>query len=116
MKNFFTLLKSFFIEIKNEPKIPSRDKKIIVIILLIITIPVLIIPDWISTYGFIISLILFSFIPDYFFNILDQQIVLAHYPFDLKSYNSIKRGGQFLANICPTFISDFLWEYEKEII
>jgi hypothetical protein len=116
MNNFFHKLKLFFIELKNENKIPEQDKKTICFILLIFFLPILFIPEWNSSYGPIVSLFFLSFIPDYLFNILDQNIILSHYPFDLKSYNQIKRAGQFLAILSPSFISDFIWKYEKEIL
>lgn len=107
---------SFFKEIANEEKIPQKDKTLLLVFLGLSILPPIFIFEWQSFYGFIISLFFFSFVPDYFFNIIDQNLLLSHYPFSMKSYSELKRIGQFIASITPQFISDFIWDYEKPVI
>lgn len=110
-------LKQFVIDIYQEPKIPQRDKITIIILFLAGIIPNIIAPEISgSIYGILYTLVILSFIPDYFFNILDHNLILSHYPFSMKSFNSLKRAGQFLAVLAPNFISNFLWEYQKDVI
>jgi hypothetical protein len=108
--------KKFFIDFKNDVRIPDRDKKVLLGFFIAALFPILFIPGWISAEGFFISLFIFSFIPDYCFNILDQTLFLSIYPFDMKSYNSLKRAGVFITMFTPLFITGQIWVYKKDPI
>jgi hypothetical protein len=112
IQNIIKMIKDF----KDSPKIPIRDKWIILTIIIITLFPIIFISNWINDVGFIITLFLLSLIPDYLFNVLDQTLLLSFYPFDMKSFSHLRRAGLFLASIVPYFISDNIWEYKKEVI
>lgn len=109
-------LKKFFLDLKADPRIPLRDKKLLVFFLALPLLPILFVPTFISTEGFFLSLWIWSFVLDYFFNVLDQTLFLSLYPYDMKSYNSTKRASEFLTMFTPTFITGQIWEYKKDPI
>jgi hypothetical protein len=115
MKNIFNEIKSFIIQLKEDDRLPNRDKKIILGMLILIISPIDFIPDWIPLWGLCDDLLLLALLFDYFFNILDQSILLSHYPYGLKSFNQIQRIGKFIGGFSPNFIGDFLWQYKKDI-
>lgn len=106
--------KLFIVETANDQRIPLRDKKIVLGILVIIVLRILFIPDWVPYFGILDVLILLGILCDYLFVIVDQNLILSHYPWGMKSFARIKRIAQFLAFFAPSFISDRLWEYIKE--
>lgn len=111
---FLKKLEKFLLDFINDQRFPKEDKRILVIFLILSLITVF----FTSIYpegSFITFLFLFSFIPDYFFNILDQNQLLSIYPFDYKSYSAFKKVGSFWAMICPRFLTAILWKYEKDI-
>jgi hypothetical protein len=114
MKKYLKELQFFISSTYQDQRIPERDKKIIVGILVILFIRVFFIPDWIPYFGILDVLFLIGIIGDYFFGILDQNLLLSHYPWGMKSFARIRRFAQFLAFFAPHFITDHLWEYTKE--
>lgn len=109
-------IKKFLTDLNNESRIPDRDKKLLIIFFIAALAPILLLPGWISTEGFFISLFIFSFIPDYFFNVLDQTLFLSFFPYDMKTYGHMKRAGQFITILTPAFITSQIWQYKKEVI
>lgn len=109
-------LKKFILDVKEDPRIPMRDKKLLVFFLALPLLPILFVPAYISTEGFFLSLWIWSFVLDYFFNVLDQTLFLSLYPYDMKSYNSLRRASEFLTMLTPTFITGQIWEYKKDPI
>jgi uncharacterized membrane protein YkvA (DUF1232 family) len=114
MTNFFNLFKAFLKEISNDPRIPLKDKKIILGILGIMLVRILFIPDWIPYFGILDILVLLGIIFDYFFGIIDQSLILSHYPWGMKSFASIRRFCLFIAFFAPSFITNHLWEYTRD--
>ena len=116
MKIFFRNIQSFLLGLKDDERIPTRDKKTLAVFLAMIIIPLFIIPTWSSSLaGLIYTFVFVGIITDYFFNILDHNILLSHYPWDMKSFASIKRLAQFLSKVSPSFIMNRIWCYKKEI-
>ncbi|MDO9181095.1 MAG: hypothetical protein Q7U04_01740 [Bacteriovorax sp.] len=114
MKNFFKQIKEFLNEIFKDPRIPLRDKKIILGICLMTIVRILFIPDWIPYFGILDLLFLMGIVLDYFFGIIDQSLLLSHYPWGMKSFARIRRFSLFIAFFAPGFIKDNLWEYTKD--
>lgn len=97
-----------------DPRIPARDKKIIIGILITLGIRIFFIPDWIPYFGILDILFFMGLICGYFFEIIDQNLLLSHYPWGMKSFARIRRIAHFLAFFAPYFITDYLWEYTKD--
>jgi uncharacterized membrane protein len=114
IKLFFTQLKAFLVESSNDPRIPMRDKKMVMGILIVLGIRILFIPDWIPYIGILDILFLMGIILDYFFGVIDQSLLLSHYPWGMKSFARIRRISQFIAFFAPGFVKDNLWVYTKD--
>ena len=114
MKIFLNQIKAFLNETFKDPRIPFKDKKIILGILIIMAIRIIFIPDWIPYFGILDILVLLGIILDYFFGIIDQSLLLSHYPWGMKSFASIRRFCRFIAFFAPSFITNNLWEYTKD--
>lgn len=114
MKAILNELQQFVIDTYQDQRIPERDKRVVGGILSILLIRILFIPDWIPYLGILDVLFLMGLIGDYFSGILDQDLLLSHYPWGMKSFARLRRFGQFLAFFAPHFITDHLWEYTKE--
>ncbi len=111
---FLKKLEKFFLDFINDARIPTEDKRILLVVF-ILSITNVFFTSLYPEASFFAFLFIFSFIPDYLFNILDQNLLLSIYPFDYKSYSTFKKIGSFWAIICPRFITRFLWKYEKDI-
>lgn len=114
MNKLFNQIKIFLSDTAKDPRIPLRDKKVVVGILVILIIRILFIPDWIPYFGILDVLFLIGVVLDYFFGIIDQGLLLSHYPWGMKSFARIRRISLFLAFFAPSFITDNLWEYTKD--
>jgi hypothetical protein len=114
MQKLLNQLIAFVKETSNDPRIPTRDKKILIILMIVFLIRLLFIPDWIPYFGILDILFLLGVILDYFFGVIDQNLLLSHYPWGMKSFARIKRISLFLAYFAPNFIKDNLWDYKKD--
>ena len=110
--NFVKSIIQFVKEVADDPKIPNRDKRVILVLLALIISPLDLIPDWIPVYGLIDDFVMIAIVMDYFFNVLDDQIVLSHYPFGMKSYAALRRTGRTLAIFSPSFLMNLIWRYK----
>lgn len=114
MTHFFSDLKKFLINTANDSRIPDRDKKVLLAMVALIISPVDIIPDWIPFIGLLDDLIILSLILDYFFSVLDQSILLSHYPWGMKSFARLKRIARFTSLFVPSIIKNNLWKYTRD--
>lgn len=108
---FFKDLKDFVVNVSKDERIPSRDKKIIMAMVVLIISPIDIIPDWIPLLGQLDDLILLSIILDYFSRVLDSNILLSHYPWGMKSFSIIRSMARSLNFFVPNWIKKRLWAY-----
>lgn len=108
---FFKDLKDFLVNTANDQRIPSADKKILLAMIALIISPIDFIPDWIPFLGQLDDLILISFILDYFFQELDSQVILSHYPWGMKSFARLRATARFLQFLVPNFIKKRIWTY-----
>lgn len=113
MGQFLNQSKTFLQNINTDERIPKRDLLIIKIMLVLIISPLDFIPDWISLYGLLDDVLMLALICDYLFNILDQAILLTHYPWGMKSFASIRKIANIFSFFSPNFISNSLWLYKK---
>jgi uncharacterized membrane protein YkvA (DUF1232 family) len=112
---FMKDLVAFIRSVANDQRIPERDKKILLAMLALIISPFDIIPDWIPIIGLMDDLILMAVVLDYLFNVLDQAILLSHYPWGMKSFVAVRRAARFVAFLTPRFIKERIWKYEPSI-
>ena len=114
MKNFFVKLKAFLTDTANDERIPARDKKVLLAMVALLISPVDIIPDWIPVIGLLDDLIILAFILDYFFDVLDQNILLSHYPWGMNSFARLRRISGVLSFFVPNIIKNNLWKYTRD--
>jgi uncharacterized membrane protein YkvA (DUF1232 family) len=114
MKTFYLDLKSFFEGVWQDERLPLQDKKILLVLLALIVSPIDFIPDWVPLYGLVDDLICLALISDYLFNVIDQQLLLSHYPWGMKSFARIRRIAGILSIFVPNFIANNLWKYVRE--
>ena len=112
---FFKDLIQFIKEVAGDERIPERDKKVVLAMLALVISPFDLIPDWIPIIGVLDDLVLIALILDYFFNILDQEILLSHYPWGMKSFVRIRRAARIIALLTPGFIKNRIWKYQPSV-
>jgi len=111
MIKFFKDLKSFLENTANDERIPSRDKKVILALIALMISPFDIIPDWIPFFGILDDLVILSLILDYFFSVLDDSILLSHFPWDMKTFVRIRKLAKITNLFVPQFLKKKLWKY-----
>jgi uncharacterized membrane protein YkvA (DUF1232 family) len=111
MRQWILKIIQFVKDVAGDERIPDKDKKIVLAFLALIISPIDLIPDWIPVIGLLDDLILFSLILDYYFRVLDSEILLKHYPFDMKSYMRLKRTSQVFSSIVPRWLARRVWSY-----
>ncbi len=112
---FFKDLIGFLKNVANDERIPDRDKKVLLVLIALIASPFDIIPDWIPIIGVLDDLVLIAIVADYFFNHLDQQLLLSHWPWGMKSYSRTRSGARMIASVTPKFITDRIWKYKPSV-
>ncbi len=104
-------IRGFFRGLYKDERIPLWDRRILLVMMVLIISPIDLIPDWIPMVGVFDDLVLIALIGDYFFRVLDPEIVLGRWPFGLKSFQRIKRFFTSMANPLPKTVRNFLWKY-----
>lgn len=108
---FFQDLKKFLMDVANDERIPSRDKKVLLAMIALLISPFDIIPDWIPVIGLLDDFIILSFIMDYFFSVLDSNLLLSHYPWGMKSFARLRAIARAMQFFVPNFVKKRLWQY-----
>jgi uncharacterized membrane protein YkvA (DUF1232 family) len=108
---FLTDLKNFLVNTAKDQRIPERDKKILLAMIALVLSPFDIIPDWIPIFGVLDDIVILSLILDYFFSVLDQEVLLSHFPWTMKSYVRLKSITHVTQYLVPRFIKKKLWSY-----
>jgi uncharacterized membrane protein YkvA (DUF1232 family) len=111
---FLKDLTQFLKDVANDERIPSKDKKILLAMIALIISPFDIIPDWLPIFGQLDDIILISIILDYFFRVLDSQILLSHWPWTMKSFSKIRAIARILQFFVPRFVKKRLWAFVGE--
>lgn len=109
---FFKKAGKFVQDVASDPEIPARDKKVLLALAALVLSPFDIIPDWIPVFGMLDDVILIAIILDYFFNVLDSNILLRHYPWDLKSFIQLRRAARLISWMTPQTIKQRIWNYK----
>ena len=111
---FFSDLKKFITETAHDPRIPERDKKILLALIVLIVSPIDLIPDWIPLIGLLDDFIILALVLDYLFEVLDHNILLSHYPWGMKSFAHLRRIAGVTSLFIPNFIKAKLWKYTRD--
>lgn len=107
-KNILQFLK----DVANDERIPPQDKKVLLALIALLISPFDLIPDWIPVLGQLDDLVIIALILDYFFNKLDSEILLSHYPWGMKSFASLRRYARFVAMLTPGMLKNKIWSYQ----
>ena len=110
---FLKKMIQFLKDVASDERIPSRDKTILLALIALIISPIDIIPDWIPFFGLIDDFILVGVILDYFFSVLDSNIILSHFPWGMKWFAHIRRFARFFSFVVPPFLKKKIWTYVK---
>jgi uncharacterized membrane protein YkvA (DUF1232 family) len=113
--NFLSQAKQSFLGVWRDERLPTRDKRLVILLAVLVLSPVDFIPDWIPIFGMIDDVFMVAFIMDYFFNVLDEKIILTHYSFGMKSFLRLRRFGQLLGSVAPRRLRHRIWKYRKGI-
>ncbi len=105
----------FVQNVAGDARIPEKDKRILLVLIALILSPFDIIPDWIPVIGILDDIIILAVVLDYFFNHLDQEILLSHYPWGMKSYLRIRKISRVISKLTPTWITNKIWSYKPSI-
>lgn len=111
---FFKDLKDFLVNVANDARIPSRDKKVLLALIALVISPIDLIPDWIPILGQLDDLIILSVILDYFFRVLDSGLLLSHFPWNMKNFARLRAIARFLEFLVPRWMKKRLWTYVGE--
>lgn len=114
MKTIRELL-AFLKAVANDPRIPERDKSVLLAMIALVVSPIDIIPDWIPIIGVMDDAVLVAIICDYFFNHLDSEIVLSHWPWGMKSYARTRKFARFIALITPNWVREKVWKFKPSV-
>ncbi|MFK8137972.1 MAG: DUF1232 domain-containing protein [Bdellovibrionales bacterium] len=105
----------FLKDVANDERIPSSDKKILIVLIGLVISPLDIIPDWIPIIGVLDDIVILAIIFDYLFEILDTNVLLDHYPFGMKSFHWTKRAASIITGLTPKWVRDRIWSYKGDI-
>lgn len=112
---WFKELSTFVQNVAGDARIPESDKKILLVLIALILSPFDIIPDWFPIIGILDDIIILSVVLDYFFNHLDQEILLSHYPWGMKSYLRLRRVARVISVLTPGWIKNKIWKYKPSL-
>lgn len=115
MIKFFSDFSQFLKAVANDERIPQRDKAVLIALIALLASPFDLIPDWIPILGLLDDVVILALVCDYFFNKLDQEILLSHYPWGMKSFIRVRRLARMIAWITPAVVKDKLWKYQGSI-
>ncbi len=108
-------LVNFIKNVANDSRIPESDKKILLVLVALIVSPFDIIPDWIPLIGVVDDFVLMAIVLDYFFNHLEQDILLSHYPWTMNSFIRLRKGAKIISLLAPGWVKEKVWKYKPSI-
>jgi uncharacterized membrane protein YkvA (DUF1232 family) len=113
MKQFFLKCVQFIKEVSQDSRIPERDKTILASLIVLVISPIDLIPDWIPIFGQLDDIVIMAIILDYLFSVLDSEILLTHYPWDMKSFARLRRFARIASSLVPSVLKKRIWSYKK---
>ncbi len=109
--NIIKKIIKFLTDVSKDQRIPDRDKSILLALIALVISPIDIIPDWIPLFGQLDDLIIISIILDYFFQVLDSEILLSHWPWDMKNFARLRSIARLLQFFVPKFFKKKIWTF-----
>jgi len=113
--NFIKAVIQFIRDVANDPRVPERDKAVVLALVALILSPIDLIPDWIPVLGMLDDVVLLAVILDYFFNVLEADILLSHYPWGMKSFSRLRSTARLVAFLTPSKIKNKIWKYQPPV-
>ncbi|MCB0365986.1 MAG: DUF1232 domain-containing protein [Bdellovibrionaceae bacterium] len=110
---FIKKLLTFLRNVVQDERIPARDKKVLLALIALIVSPVDIIPDWIPILGLVDDFVLVAIVLDYFFEVLDSEVLLSHYPWGMKSFTALRQSSRLITRLTPRSLKNLIWKYES---
>ncbi len=111
LREFIAFLKA----VAGDNRIPDRDKMVLTALIALILSPFDLIPDWIPIIGLLDDVVILAVVCDYFFNHLDSEVVLSHWPWGMKSYTRVRRLARMIAAVTPPGIRRRIWTYKPSV-
>lgn len=112
---FFKKLIGFLQATAKDARIPERDKAVLAVLVALVLSPFDIIPDWIPVIGVLDDIVIIAIVLDYFFNHLDGEVLLSHYPWGMKSFVRIRRVARAIAWRAPGWVKRRVWKYKPSV-
>lgn len=112
---FIKDLVAFIKAVAADPRIPDRDKKLLLALLALVASPIDIIPDWIPILGMLDDIVIVAIVLDYLFNHLDREILLSHYPWGMKSFIRTSRVARTIAVLTPKGVRERIWKFRPDV-
>jgi len=109
------LLIEFIKNVAKDERIPERDKNVLLALIALIISPIDLIPDWIPIFGVMDDFVMIALVLDYFFNHIDQEILLSHYPWGMKSFVRIRRIARLVALVVPDSLKRKIWKFKPSV-
>lgn len=105
----------FIRAVAKDERIPERDKKVLLAMLALVISPIDLIPDGIPIFGVLDDTVMVALILDYFFNHIDQEILLSHYPWGMKSFTRMRLAARVIAAIVPDNVKHRIWKFKPSV-
>lgn len=105
---------AFLTDVANDPRIPVSDKRVVLALIGMILSPISpldLIPRWVPILGQVDEVVLGALILDYFFSVLDPEIVRGHYPWGDRSFLHLQRASKLASAITPRMLKRAIWRY-----
>lgn len=115
MMKYAKELLNFLKAVSSDPRIPERDKAVLLAMIALIISPFDIIPDWIPVFGMLDDLAILAVVCDYIFNHLDQELLLSHWPWGMKSYTRVRKAARLIAMATPAGVRERIWKYKPSV-
>ena len=98
-------------DVSEDSRIPEHDKTVLIAMVVLVISPFDIIPDWIPVLGQLDDLVIIALILDYFFQVLDGEVLLSHWPWEMKSFVWLRRFARAFSFLAPRFLKKKIWKY-----
>lgn len=92
-----------------DDRIPKQDKMILAGLLALILSPFDLIPDFIPILGYFDDFFMWALLLDYLFLRIDREVLVDHYPWDLRGYQRMQRWVGYISWVIPKCVKKLIW-------